>query len=145
PSVTSRSRMRFKAFNGSSRCSSVCQRVTASNESRSTGISSNVPWYSVACGSLRCATVNAASLTSHPKHCHPSAGFKCTGSRPQVHPSTVSDSLDFCLDDLWGVKESRQRKWLYYMLFPLTAASYALGNWGCIELAAVKGKAGGLR
>ena len=73
------------------------------------------------------------------------AGFKCTGSRPQVHPSTVSDSLDFCLDDLWGVKESRQRRWLYYMLFPVTAASYALGNWGCIELAAVKGKAEGLR
>ena len=73
------------------------------------------------------------------------AGFKCAGSRPQVHPSTVSDSLDFCLDDLWGVKQSRQRKWLYYMLFPVTAASYALGNWGCIELAAVKGKAEGLR
>ena len=73
------------------------------------------------------------------------AGFKCTGSRPQVHPSTVSDSLDFCLDDLWGVKESRQRKWLYYMVFLVTAASYALGNWGCIELAAVKGKAEGLR
>src|SRR5438093_4344291 len=73
------------------------------------------------------------------------AGFKCTGSRPQVHPSTVSDCFDFCLADLWGVGQSRQRKWLYYVLFPVTAASYALGNWGCIEISALKGKAAGLR
>ena len=73
------------------------------------------------------------------------AGFECARSRPQIHPSTVSDSLDFYLDDLLGVRQSRQRRWLYYMLFPVIAASYALGNWGCIELEAVKGRAEGLR
>jgi SAM-dependent methyltransferase len=73
------------------------------------------------------------------------AGFKCAQSRPQIHPSTVSDSLDFYLDDLLGVRQSRQRRWLYYMLFPLIAASYAFGNWGCIELAAVKASAEGPR
>jgi SAM-dependent methyltransferase len=73
------------------------------------------------------------------------AGFECARSRPQVHPSTVSDALDFYLDDLLGVRQSRQRRWLYYMLFPVIAASYALGNWGCIELTAVKARAEGLR
>jgi SAM-dependent methyltransferase len=66
------------------------------------------------------------------------AGFAGLRLRPQVHPSTVSDALGFLLDDLLGIERSCQRRWLYYMLFPLTAASYALGNWGCIEVVASK-------
>ena len=66
------------------------------------------------------------------------AGLKCSRIRPQVHPSTVSDAVDFFLDDLQGRERSRQRMFLYYLLFPLTVASYALGNWGCIEVTAVR-------
>ncbi len=66
------------------------------------------------------------------------AGFECTRLRPQVHPSTVSDALDFYLDDLLRVKQWRQRMLLYYLLYPATAISYVLGNWGCLELTAVK-------
>ncbi|MBI3318637.1 MAG: class I SAM-dependent methyltransferase [Candidatus Omnitrophica bacterium] len=66
------------------------------------------------------------------------AGFRVVRIRPQVHPSTVSDSFDFILDDLLGRRRSRQRRWLYLLLFPLTAVSYAFGNWGCIEVTARK-------
>lgn len=66
------------------------------------------------------------------------AGFTCKRIRPQVHPSTVSDSLGFLLDDFLGIERSRQLLWLYYLLFPLTAVSYAFGNWGCIEVVASK-------
>ena len=66
------------------------------------------------------------------------AGFKCLYVRPQVHPSSVSDSVDFFLDDLLGVKRSRQRMAVYHALFASTVMSYVLGNWGCIELVATK-------
>ena len=55
-------------------------------------------------------------------------GFECVRVRPQIHPSTVSDSLGFFLDDLLGVKRARQRMLFYYVLFPLSVASCALGN-----------------
>lgn len=66
-------------------------------------------------------------------------GFDVISVRPQVHPSSVSDAVDFLLDDLLGIARLRQRRLLYYALFPLTAMSYVLGNWGCIELIATKG------
>lgn len=65
-------------------------------------------------------------------------GFECLSIRPQVHPSTVSDSVGFLLDDLLGAKEAHQRMHLYYLLYPLTVASYLVGNWGCIEVVARK-------
>jgi len=64
------------------------------------------------------------------------AGFTCTRIRPQVHPSTVSDACGFLLDDLRGCSRSRQRPWLYGLLYPPTVLSYALGNWGCLEVTA---------
>ena len=66
------------------------------------------------------------------------AGFTLSRIRPQVHPSTVSDSVGFLLDDLLNIERSRQHLWLYYLLFPFTVISYILGNWGCIEVTAVK-------
>jgi 2-polyprenyl-3-methyl-5-hydroxy-6-metoxy-1,4-benzoquinol methylase len=70
------------------------------------------------------------------------AGFESLSLRPQVHPSTVSDSLDFFLDEFLGARQWRQRRWLYYLLFPAVVASYVLGNWGCIELTAVRASRG---
>lgn len=66
------------------------------------------------------------------------AGFADVRLRPQVHPSSVSDALGFYLDDLTRAPRPRQRMWLYYALYPVTALSYAAGNWGCIEATAEK-------
>ncbi len=66
------------------------------------------------------------------------AGFECLRVRPQIHASTVSDALGFLLDDLMQIGRSNQRMLLYYMLFPIVAVSYTLGNWGCIEVLARK-------
>jgi len=66
------------------------------------------------------------------------AGFELIHVRPQAHPSTFSDSVGFFLDDLMGVKQSKQRLWLYYALYPFVTLSYAIANWDCIELTAVK-------
>ena len=66
------------------------------------------------------------------------AGLVCTRIRPQVHPSTVSDACGFLIDDLLGLQRSRQRLWLYGALYPWTVMSYALGNWGCLEVTAMK-------
>jgi SAM-dependent methyltransferase len=73
------------------------------------------------------------------------AGFEDVHARPQVHPSTVSDSLDLWVDDVRGARQSLQRRWLYYLLFPLATVSYACGNWACLELTARKGRSGGRR
>ncbi len=67
------------------------------------------------------------------------AGFTSIKVRPQVHPSTFSEALGFFLDDIFGTDPPRKRLWLYYALFPLVALSYTLGNWGCIEVTAVRG------
>ncbi len=64
------------------------------------------------------------------------AGFRCLRIRPQVHPSTVSDAAGFFLDDLLGKRVSRQRQWLYLLLYPGAVLSYPLGNWGCLEVTA---------
>jgi SAM-dependent methyltransferase len=64
------------------------------------------------------------------------SGFRLVRVRPQVHPSTVSDSVGFLLDDLFGLQESRSRPALYRALFPIAAFSCAVGNWGCIEVTA---------
>lgn len=66
-------------------------------------------------------------------------GLRVLRIRPQAHPSTVSDAAGFFLDDLFRIPRSRQRLWLYILLYPATAVSYALGNWGCIEVIAEKG------
>jgi 2-polyprenyl-3-methyl-5-hydroxy-6-metoxy-1,4-benzoquinol methylase len=65
-------------------------------------------------------------------------GFEIERIRPQVHPSSLTESLGFVLDDVRGVPIAKSRTWLYYLLYPLVVASYVMGNWGCIEVSAVK-------
>lgn len=67
-----------------------------------------------------------------------SAGFRVLEVRPQLKPSTITESVDFIINDLVGVPSHPQRKWVYYSCFAPAVLSNILGNWGCIEVTAVK-------
>jgi len=66
------------------------------------------------------------------------AGFNDIRMRTQFKPSTFSESVDFVLNDLLGLRRHRQRMSLYYACFVPAAVSYFLGNAGCIEVTATK-------
>jgi len=61
-------------------------------------------------------------------------GLRWVRMRPQLHPSSVADAVDFLIDDLTGAVRCSQRLYLYRLLFPLVALSNVFGNQGCIEV-----------
>ncbi len=66
------------------------------------------------------------------------AGLRVQRMRPQLKPSTFSESIDLWLNERRGVRRHRQRMWVYYAAFLPAAWSYAVGNAGCLEATAVK-------
>lgn len=70
------------------------------------------------------------------------AGFQVGKIRPQLHPSSIADSIDLVLDDVFKRNGHSQRKLIYYALFSPATLSYLMGNWGCIEVTCAKVRPG---
>ena len=68
-----------------------------------------------------------------------SSGFQVTRLRPQLFPSSVTDSIDYFIENLFHVewRRPKQKLTLYLFYFPVVL-SYLVGNVGCIEVDATK-------
>ncbi len=68
-----------------------------------------------------------------------SSGFQVARLRPQLFPSSVTDSIDYFIENLFHVewRRPKQKLTLYLFYFPVVL-SYLVGNVGCIEVDATK-------
>jgi len=67
------------------------------------------------------------------------AGFASSRVVPAWFPSSISDSIDYLIEDLTGRRWRRPDHWTtYYLTAPIASLSYALGNAGTIEVTAIK-------
>ena len=58
---------------------------------------------------------------------------------PQWFPSSISDSIDYVIEDVTGRPWRRPKQWItYYLTAPIASLSYVLGNSGVLSVTAVK-------
>lgn len=68
-----------------------------------------------------------------------SAGFSIQRVRPEIRPSSLAGSLGNVFRAFSGEhRHFRLEDYLYYGFFPLSVLSSVLGNWGSIEVTAVR-------
>jgi len=70
------------------------------------------------------------------------AGFVNIRVVPAWFPSSISDSIDYLIEDLIGRRWRRPDHWAtYYLTAPIASLSYVLGNAGIVNVTAVKPQA----
>lgn len=67
------------------------------------------------------------------------AGFVGIRIAPEWFPSSISDSVDYLIEELTGRRWRRPDHWAtYYLTAPIASLSYVLGNAGIMRVTAVK-------
>ena len=67
------------------------------------------------------------------------AGFDAVDMAPQWFPSSISDSIDYVIEDVTGRSWRRPKQWItYYLTTPIASLSYVLGNRGVLSVTARK-------
>jgi 2-polyprenyl-3-methyl-5-hydroxy-6-metoxy-1,4-benzoquinol methylase len=66
-------------------------------------------------------------------------GFDAPEMAPQWFPSSISDSVDYVIEDVTGRPWRRPKQWItYYATTPIASVSYVLGNTGVLIATARK-------
>jgi 2-polyprenyl-3-methyl-5-hydroxy-6-metoxy-1,4-benzoquinol methylase len=67
------------------------------------------------------------------------AGYEAPRIVPQWFPSSISDSIDYVIEDVTGRSWRRPKQWItYYLTAPIASLSYVVGNRGVLSVTARK-------